>query len=245
MLAGAAIGLPFPGQGPDTPGIDCADLKILSDLFVHGITVVTGPTLLVIGIAGHGSDLKKVRRFAFRSLLYVEVVTTIALIVGLTAVNLIRPGDDPALRAALRADEAQAPAIALAEPMGWRGHVHNVVPTSAFDALATNNVLQIVLSSILFGVALSQVPGIPREAFLAFVEGLAETMFQACRARDAARPDRRRRRPHGDGRAQRARRAEAAPAARRDALRSLLVFALVAPLPIALVARIPIVRFLK
>lgn len=323
MAMGVLIGVLFPGQGPDTEGFDGADLKILSDLFVRGIKMIIGPILfatLVIGIAGHGSDLKKVGRLAFRSILYFEIVTTIALVVGLTAVNLVRPGDSPALRALLDAERAKTgvpdsvlvaqrgvvgaealrldsllavapvaaaidsasaasagsgvaaldvPAIALqrarvfreqtrldslgriasgpalATPKGWQDHVREIVPVSIFDALATNNVLQIVLFSILFGVALSQVPGKPREAFLAFVEGLAETMFKLVGIVMLYVPI-------GVGAALAVTVAHSGLAVLKPLLLlvgtlygALVVFALVALLPVALIAKIPVLRFLK
>ncbi len=248
MATGVLVGVLFPGQGPDTPGFDGADLKILSDLFVRGIKMIIGPILfatLVIGIAGHGDDLKKVGRLAFRSLLYFEVLTTVALFVGLAAVNLVRPGDSPALKAALRAAEAQAPAITLAEPLGWQDHVRNIVPTSVFDALATNNVLQIVLFSILFGVALSGVKGKPKEAFLAFTEGLAETMFKLVGIVMLYVPI-------GVGAALAVTVAHSGLAVLKPLLLlvgtlygALIVFALVALLPVALIAKIPVLRFLK
>ena len=247
MAAGVLVGVLFPGQGPDTPGFDGADLKILSDLFVRGIKMIIGPILfstLVIGIAGHGDDLKQVGRLAFRSILYFEIVTTVALAVGLVAVNVVRPGDSPALAAALRAAEAQAPPT-LAEPMGWQDHVRTIVPTSIFDALATNNVLQIVLFSILFGIALSQVPGKPKEAVLGFTEGLAETMFKLVGIVMLYVPI-------GVGAALAVTVAHSGLAVLTPLLKlvgtlygALVVFGLVALLPVALLARIPVLRFLK
>jgi proton glutamate symport protein len=106
MGLGALLGVLFPGSGTETPGFDAGDLKLLSDLFVRMIKMIIAPILfatLVVGIAGHGDDLKRVGRLAFRSIVYFEVVTTIALLIGLVAVNLVRPGDDPALTAALAA----------------------------------------------------------------------------------------------------------------------------------------------
>ena len=71
-------------------------LKPLSTIFLSMIKSLIAPLLfatLVVGIAGHGDDMKKVGRLAFRSIVYFEVVTTLALVVGLVAVNLVRPGD--------------------------------------------------------------------------------------------------------------------------------------------------------
>ena len=248
MAAGVLVGVLFPGNGPDTPGFDGADLKILSDLFIRGIKMIIAPILfatLVIGIAGHGDDLKKVGRLAWRSLLYFEVVTTIALLVGLAAVNIARPGDNPALTVALRAAEASNSAPELVEPKGWQDHIRDIVPTSFIDAMASNNVLQIVFFSILFGVALSQVRGKPKEAFLAFTEGLAEAMFKLVGLVMLYVPI-------GVGAALAVTVAHSGIEVLKPLLAlvltlyvALIVFVLIALLPVALIARIPVLRFLK
>ena len=182
MAVGVLLGFLFPDSARDRHGGWAAsDLKILSDLFVRGIKMIIGPILfstLVMGIAGHGDDLKKVGRLAFRSILYFEIVTTVALAVGLVAVNLVKPGVSPQLTAALLAAERAGGAPTLAAPKSFGDHVREVVPTSFFDAMATNNVLQIVFFSILFAIGLTQVRGAPKQAILAFCEGLAEAMFK-------------------------------------------------------------------
>ena len=182
MGVGVLLGFLFPdSERAAHGGWAASDLKILSDLFVRGIKMIIGPILfstLVMGIAGHGDDLKKVGRLAFRSILYFEVVTTMALVVGLTAVNLVKPGVSPQLTAALLAAEAAHAGPKLATPKSFGDHLREVVPTSFFDAMATNNVLQIVFFSILFAVALTQVRGAPKVAILSFAEGLAEAMFK-------------------------------------------------------------------
>ena len=182
MALGVLVGFLFPDSARARHGGWAAsDLKILSDLFIRGIKMIIGPILfstLVMGIAGHGDDLKKVGRLAFRSILYFEIVTTVALVVGLFAVNLVKPGVSPQLTAALRAAEAAHAAPRLAAPKSFGDHVREVVPTSFFDAMATNNVLQIVFFSILFAIGLTQVRGAPKQAILSFCEGLAEAMFK-------------------------------------------------------------------
>jgi len=182
MALGVLVGFLFPDSARARHGGWAAsDLKILSDLFIRGIKMIIGPILfstLVMGIAGHGDDLKKVGRLAFRSILYFEIVTTVALVVGLFAVNLVKPGVSPQLTAALRAAEAAHAAPRLAAPKSFGDHVREVVPTSFFEAMATNNVLQIVFFSILFAIGLTQVRGAPKQAILSFCEGLAEAMFK-------------------------------------------------------------------
>jgi proton glutamate symport protein len=249
MLLGIALGLAFPDSKRAVHGGWAAsDLKLLSDLFVRGIKMIIAPILfstLVMGIAGHGDDLKKVGRLAFRSILYFEIVTTVALAIGLIAVNLVRPGDNPAVREAVRHAVEAHQTTGLAAPKTAADHIREVVPTSFVDALATNNVLQIVFFSILFAIALTQVRGRPREMVLGFCEGLAETMFKlvAIVMRYV---------PIGVGAAMAVTVSHSGlgvllPLAKLvlTLWGSLLVFVLVALLPAALIARVPIIPFLK
>jgi proton glutamate symport protein len=127
----------------------------------------------VIGIAGHGDDMKRVGRLALKSIIYFEIITTLALVVGLATVNLTKPGVGVQLTAS--ANEGQE--LAQKTP-SFAGFLEHIVPQSFFEAAANNEVLQIVFFSIIFAVALSQVRNGPRQAMLGFCEGLAETMFK-------------------------------------------------------------------
>src|SRR5690349_23234487 len=94
MVLGVLLGYLFPGPA-DAKGFQAADLQILSTIFLRMIKSLIVPLLfatLVVGIAGHGDDMKRVGKLALRSIIYFEVVTTIALVVGLLAVNLVKPG---------------------------------------------------------------------------------------------------------------------------------------------------------
>jgi len=248
MSLGILVGVLFPGQGSETPGFDGADLKLISDLFIRMIKMIIGPILfstLVVGIAGHGDDLKKVGRLAWRSILYFEIVTTVALLVGLAAVNLVRPGDNPELTRALMAAEQAGGGPELAEPLGFADHVRNIVPTSFIDAMATNTVLQIVFFSILFAIALTQVKGKPKEAILGFAEGLAETMFRLVGLVMRFVP-------FGVGAAIAVTVAHSGIDVLLPLLKlvltlygALIVFVLIAFVPVALIAKIPIRRFIN
>src|SRR4051794_27086207 len=153
-------------------------LKPLSTIFLRMIKSLITPLIfatLVIGIAGHGDDMKRVGRLALKSLIYFEVVTTVALFIGLAAVNLTRPGVGIRL---------QAPAIEGQE-LAAKGHelnlgsfLEHLVPQNFVQAAAENQVLQIVFWSVLFAVALSQVRGRPKELMLGFCEALAEITFK-------------------------------------------------------------------
>ena len=168
MVIGALVGWLAPGFA--------ASLKPLSTIFLRMIKSIVVPIIfgsLVIGIAGHGDDMKRVGRLAFKSLIYFEIVTTAALFIGLAAVNLTKPG--VGVRLSTSAESGQQ----LAErTTSFSTILEHIVPQSFFEAAASNEVLQIVFFSILFAVALSQVRGRPKEAMLGFCEALAETMFK-------------------------------------------------------------------
>jgi proton glutamate symport protein len=151
-------------------------LKPLSTIFLRMIKSVVVPIIfgsLVIGIAGHGDDMKRVGRLALKSIIYFELITTIALIVGLVTVNLIKPGVGVQLSASATAGKE----LAQSTP-SFSVFLEHIVPQSFFEAATNNEVLQIVFFSILFAVALSQVREKPKLAMLGFCEGLAETMFK-------------------------------------------------------------------
>jgi Na+/H+-dicarboxylate symporter len=168
MVIGALVGWLNPDLG--------TSLKPLSTVFLRMIKSIVVPIIfgsLVIGIAGHGDDMKRVGRLALKSIIYFEIVTTVALIVGLAAVNLTKPGVGVQLSATAEEGKQLAQKTTT-----FGGFLEHIVPQSFFEAAASNEVLQIVFFSILFAVALSQVRGRPKEAMLGFCEGLAETMFK-------------------------------------------------------------------
>ncbi len=168
MVIGVFIGWLWPDIG--------VTLKPLSTIFLRMIKSIIVPIIfgtLVVGIAGHGDDMKRVGRLALKSIIYFEIVTTLALFIGLAAVNIVRPGDGVNLQAS--AEEGQKLA---GNTQSGTTFLEHVVPQSFFEAATKNEVLQIVFFSILFAVALSQVRGRPKEIVLLGCEGLAEVMFK-------------------------------------------------------------------
>jgi proton glutamate symport protein len=150
--------------------------KPLSSIFLRMIKSIVVPLLfgtLVVGIAGHGDDLKQVGRLALRSIIYFEIATTLALAIGLMAVNLAKPGIGVSL--AVSAEEGKQFASTQTSLSGVLEHT---VPASFFDAAARNEVLQVVFFALLFAVALSHVKGKPKETMLGFCESLSEVMFK-------------------------------------------------------------------
>ena len=170
MVVGVLLGWLAPGFA--------VSLKPIATIFLNMIKSLIAPLLfatLVVGIAGHGDDMKKVGKLALRSIIYFEVVTTLALAVGLIAVNLVRPGAGVGLPA-----EAVSATITEASQrqVTFGGVLEHIVPSSFVDAAAKNEVLQVVFWSIIFAVALAKTPANPKRIMLAFAESLSEVMFK-------------------------------------------------------------------
>ena len=172
ILIGMVIGTFIGWAAPDA----AQNLKPLSSIFLRMIKSIIAPIIfgtLVIGIAGHGDDMKRVGRLAFKSIIYFEIVTTLALIVGLVAVNITKPG----VGVSLNVSAEKGTELAQTHTT-FAGILEHIVPTSIFDAAARNEVLQIVFWSILFAVGLSQVRGKAKETILHFMESMTEVIFR-------------------------------------------------------------------
>src|SRR5438552_869965 len=159
MVVGIALGSLFPtSERAIHHGWSAADLQLLSNVFLRMIKSLIVPLLfatLVVGIAGHGDDMKKVGRLALRSIIYFEVITTLALVVGLLAVNLVKPGVGIALAGA----STDAAKTFASTKMTFSGVIEHTVPQRFLDAACKNEVLRVVFFAILFGAALSPGPG--------------------------------------------------------------------------------------
>ncbi len=166
LLAGAEL-------GHDAPSV-AVKLQLLGTIFLRLIRVIIAPLLfgvLVVGIAGH-AGLKKVGRLGIKSLIYFEIVSTIAMLVGLAAINLSRAGESVRL-----------PPSAAVESLNLSPHtatqlITDVFPENIAKSVAEGQVLQIVVFSILFAMGLALVPEPKRRPMLAFAESLSETMFK-------------------------------------------------------------------
>jgi len=167
MLIGAEVGHDFPGVG--------ANLKVISDIFLRMIKTIIGPLLfstLVVGIAGH-ADMKQVGRMGWKSLVYFEIVTTIALVIGLLAINISKAGVGIDIASA---DTAQQVEVVK---QGWQQIVLHTFPENIAKAVVEGQVLQIVVFSILFGLGLSMVKNTQHKAtMLHWCESLSEVMFK-------------------------------------------------------------------
>jgi proton glutamate symport protein len=165
MAAGIAIGIAAPGVA--------SRLSPVSNIFLRLIRSIIAPLIfgtLVYGIAGSG-DLKRMGRIGLKTIVYFEAVTTVALFLGLAAVNLVRPG--AGLKLAPAASEAAMPQAAPAAS----SVLEHVFPASIIDAMARGDVLQIVVFAFLFGAACAAI-GAKAKPVIAFCESLAEVMFR-------------------------------------------------------------------
>ncbi|MFN0057808.1 MAG: dicarboxylate/amino acid:cation symporter [Planctomycetota bacterium] len=170
MFVGIEIGHDFPTS--DWPHV-AEYAQLLSKIFLRLIKTIVAPLLfatLVVGIAGH-PDLKKVGRLGIKSFIYFEVVTTIALFIGLAAINISKAG--VGIEQIESAEE-----VPTVTPQSTTGVLLAAFPENIAKSVAEGQVLQVVVFSILFGIALAMLPEPKRRPMLAFAEGLAETMFK-------------------------------------------------------------------
>jgi Na+/H+-dicarboxylate symporter len=145
-----------------------------SQLFLRLIKMIIAPLIfgtLVAGVAGAG-HVKAVGRMGLRAIVYFEVITTLALLIGLLAVNILRPGVGLVLP-----PPTGAPAVSAAAAQTWDQILLHTVPTSIIQAMAEGDVLQIVVWSLIFAIALTMV-GPKARPMIEFCESLAETMFK-------------------------------------------------------------------
>ena len=152
-----------------------ADLRPLADVFLRMIKMIIGPLLfstLVVGIAGTG-DLKAMGRIGAKALIYFEVATTFALVLGLGLVNLLRPGAGVATEAA---SVTELQAMAGRQQGAWDIVLH-MFPTSLIDSLARNDVLQVVVFATFFGVALAAT-GEKGRPVATLLDAVAQVMFK-------------------------------------------------------------------
>ncbi len=166
MLVGAEIGHDWPHAA--------VNLQVLSGVFLRLIKTIVAPLIfatLVVGIAGH-SNLKQVGRMGIKALIYFEVITTLALFIGLAAINLSQAG----VGVPRPANAAATPPSA--QPQKASDIILHVFPENIAKSVAESQVLQVVVFSIIFAIALALIGEEKRRPMLAFCESLAEVMFK-------------------------------------------------------------------
>jgi proton glutamate symport protein len=166
MIIGVEIGLNFPAFAQN--------LSVLSKIFLRLIKTIIAPILfstLVVGIAGH-SNLKQVGRMGWKSIVYFEIVTTLALVIGILAINLTQAG------AGIKLPEGFSEELPQPARQTWQDHIVNIFPENIIKAIYHGDVLPIVVFSVIFGISLALLSEQKRRPLLSFTESLAETMFK-------------------------------------------------------------------
>lgn len=167
MLVGAEIGHDYPNQA--------VQLKVLSDVFLRLVKTIIAPLVfatLVVGIAGH-ADLKQVGKMGLKALIYFEVVTTFALFIGLAAINLTRAGEGVD-RSGIQADTEQLQTV----KQSTSDIILHIFPENIAKSVAEGQVLQVVVFAIIFAIGLAMVHQRHRQPMLQWSESLSEVMFK-------------------------------------------------------------------
>jgi proton glutamate symport protein len=167
MVAGAEFGY-------DVPDV-AKKLQFLSDIFLRLIKTIIAPLLfstLVVGIAGH-ADIKQIGRMGWKSLLYFEIVSTLALVIGLLAINIGKAG----VGVVLPPNPDVAP-ITTIKALSTSDFFLHIFPENIAKAIFEGQILQIVIFSIIFGIAVAMVKEKYRSPMIRFSESLAEVMFK-------------------------------------------------------------------
>ena len=167
MIIGAEFGHDFPAIA--------SELKVVSKIFLKLIKTIIAPLIfgtLVVGIAGH-ANLKQVGRMGWKSILYFEVATTIALLIGLVAINISKAGVGIQLPPTTDTHTLEVP-----PPSTWDEIILHIFPENIAKSIAEGQVLQIVVFSILFAIGLAMVKDPHKRHMLDFCESLTEVMFK-------------------------------------------------------------------
>ena len=177
LVLGILVGYIFPSS--DANGVHVAgfaeQVKPLADVFLRMIKMIIAPLLfstLVVGIAGTG-DMKTMGRIGLKAIIYFEIATTIALFLGLGLVNLFQPGVGMTLP--MNADTKAAAAMVQNQQHAWDILLH-MFPTSVIDSMARGDILQVVIFSMFFGIAVAAI-GAKGRPVLELMESTAQAMF--------------------------------------------------------------------
>lgn len=178
ILAGLILGIAVGGIFYGNPAVETY-LQPLGTIFISMIKMIVVPIIvstLIIGVAGTG-DIKKLGKLGGKTLIYFEVVTTIAILVGLLAANLFQPGTGIDMSALTKTDISKH--VETTEAMADNGLIDiivNIVPTNIIQSLGEGDMLAIIFFSVLFGLGVAAI-GDRGKPVLAFFQGTADAMF--------------------------------------------------------------------
>src|SRR5689334_1232915 len=173
MIVGGLIGFAIAESAvsADTGAALLTTCDVLSKIFLKLIKTIVSPLIfstLVVGIAGH-SNLKQVGRMGLKAIIYFEVVTTLALVIGLAAINISKAG------VGVRAPADQAAAPAVPQKQSASDLILHIFPENIAKSVAEGQVLQVVVFALIFGMALGNLSEAKRRPLLRVCESLSET----------------------------------------------------------------------
>src|SRR6185437_5033608 len=166
MVIGGIVGYDFPREA--------LTLQLITQIFLQLIKTVIAPLIfstLVVGIAGH-SDIQQLGRMGLKALIFFEVITTLALVIGVIAINISKAG------VGLRPIDVQQTAPVAVQHQTASNIILHIFPENIARSVAEGQVLQVVIFSLIFGLALGMLPQPRRAPLLSFCESLSETMFK-------------------------------------------------------------------
>lgn len=170
IVIGILVGINFPGFAPTA--------KLISQTFINMISMLIAPIIfftIVLGIAQMG-DLKKVGRVGGKALLYFEIITTIAIVIGLLVANIFKPGKGVEI-SAINTDSSKIQAYQeTGADMNWVEFFAHIVPKNIFESFAKGDILQILFFAVLFGFALSRM-GSSGDSLIKTFDKLSKVIF--------------------------------------------------------------------
>ncbi len=183
LILGVIVGTVLHNQPDDREWLITNILTPAGDIFIHLIKMIVVPIVissLIVGIAGVG-DAKKLGRIGVKTIIYFEVITTLAIVVGITLANVFQPGSGIDMSTLATVDiskyEATTEAVQGA-PHGLVTTILSLIPQNIFASLVKGDMLPIIFFSVLFGMGLSALPSEHREPLVQVFRSISETMFK-------------------------------------------------------------------
>lgn len=176
MVLGVVLGWAFPESARAANGVAATDLRVFATIFLRLIKALVVPLVfstVVVGLAGAGDELGGIGRLAWRAILLFTALTLLAMLIGWAAALLLRPGEGINL-----AEGAAAAANVPSRALTPSSILEQAFPQSVFDAAARNDVLQVLVFAVLFGVGVSRVDAERRTPLVRMLESVAEAMFK-------------------------------------------------------------------
>ncbi|MCD2356914.1 glutamate/aspartate:proton symporter GltP [Pantoea sp. MHSD4] len=183
LVLGIVVGAVLHNQPDNREWLVANILNPAGDIFIHLIKMIVVPIVissLVVGIAGVG-DAKKLGRIGVKTILYFEVITTLAIVVGITLANVFQPGTGIDMSTLATVDISKYEATTAEVQGGPHSLVTTIlslIPQNIFASMAKGDMLPIIFFSVLFGLGLSSLPSEQRDPLVNLFRGISETMFK-------------------------------------------------------------------